>query len=295
MTLGETRLIYGLTVNNNPSVQDVWNSTPAWRFPAATSAVAVTPAASPVIDGLLAQQVGGIGAYGFWNNMIYAEASVYRSNRKGITRPLSAGTTVSPVTNNAVPYWRVALQRQWSKHSLAFGTYGIVVDIFPGDATSGPTDRFTDTAFDAQYEYVSDRHIVTAQATWIHERQKWDASFPLGNTENRKDFLNTFRVNADYYYRSGHGTVGGTVAYFSTTGKRDRTLYAPEQIAGSRKGSPDSVGFILEADYLPWDKWKLSVQYTIYDQFNGASTNYDGFCRNASDNNTLYFLVWVAF
>lgn len=38
---------------------------------------------------------------------------------------------------------------------------------------------------------------------------------------------------------------------------------------------------------------KISLQYTIYNKFNGASSNYDGFGRDASDNNTLYALVWA--
>ena len=42
-------LTYGLTLNNNPAVQDVWNTSPAWRFPSATSAAAVTPSKSHLI------------------------------------------------------------------------------------------------------------------------------------------------------------------------------------------------------------------------------------------------------
>jgi frataxin-like iron-binding protein CyaY len=33
----ETSLIYGISVNNNPTVQDLWNSTPAWGFPYAAA------------------------------------------------------------------------------------------------------------------------------------------------------------------------------------------------------------------------------------------------------------------
>ena len=40
---------------------------------------------------------------------------------------------------------------------------------------------------------------------------------------------------------------------------------------------------------------RLGVQYTRYDKFNGASRNYDGSGRNASDNNTLFFYVWAAY
>ena len=38
----------------------------------------------------------------------------------------------------------------------------------------------------------------------------------------------------------------------------------------------------------PWEKIKISLQYVIYNKFNGAQSNYDGSGRNASDNNTLY-------
>ncbi len=39
----------------------------------------------------------------------------------------------------------------------------------------------------------------------------------------------------------------------------------------------------------------LALQYTLYTEFNGARRNYDGFGRNASDNNTLYAVFWIAF
>ncbi|MBU6469493.1 MAG: cytochrome C, partial [Gammaproteobacteria bacterium] len=61
-------LVWGLTLNNNPTVQDVWNSTPAWGFPYISSAVAPTPSASPLIAGPLAQNVAGVGAYAWLNN-----------------------------------------------------------------------------------------------------------------------------------------------------------------------------------------------------------------------------------
>lgn len=293
--LGDANVVYGFTLNNNPTVQDVWNTTPAWGYPWAASAVAQMPAASTVIDGVLAQQVSGIGTYAFWNNLIYGEMSIYWSNRTGITRPLGAGTTIETVVHGAIPYWRLAFQHQWGRHSVAVGTYGMVADIFPGDATSGPTDRFTDTAFDAQYQYISKEHIFSAQSTWIHEKQLWEASFPLGNTANRTDFLNTFKVNANYHYKSSIGLVGGTVAYFSTTGSKDVGIYAPEEITGSRTGRPNSDGIIFQVDYVPWDKWKFSLQYTLYNKFNGAASNYDGFGRGASDNNTFYAVVWILF
>jgi hypothetical protein len=48
-------------------------------------------------------------------------------------------------------------------------------------------------------------------------------------------------------------------------------------------------------DYLPWLNTKLQTQYIGYQKFNGGTTNYDGSGRSASNNNTLYMLVWIAF
>ena len=53
-TVCEKDLIFGVTVNNNPTVEDVWNSTPAFSFPYASSNFAPTPAAATLIDNTLA-------------------------------------------------------------------------------------------------------------------------------------------------------------------------------------------------------------------------------------------------
>ncbi|MCX5870171.1 MAG: cytochrome C [Deltaproteobacteria bacterium] len=293
--IGGKHLLYGLSLNNAPAVEDVWNSTPIWGFPYAASAVAPTPAVGTVIDGALAGQMGGIGPYVFWNDLLYAGATVYRTTNDGITRPFGAGKNPDTVTDGAVPYWRVALQHYWNKQSIEVGTYGLVADIFPGGGSSGPTDKFTDTAVDAQYQIIGDQHLFTFQTSLIHERQDLESSFDLGLSANQFNSLDAFKVNGKYYYRSSYGDIGGALAYFSTTGDMDALLYAPDQIGGSRNGSPDSNGFILELDYVLMTKYKFSLQYTLYDKFNGAKSNYDGFGRDATDNNTLYLLVWMMF
>ena len=294
-SIGNTPLVYGLTINNNPTVQDAWNTSSAWRFPFASSAVANTPAAKPIIDGGLAQQVGGAGVYGFWDNLLYGEVTVYRTTRRGLTRPLGAGTTADTTVDGIVPYWRVALQKVFGQHSISGGAYGLVADVYPAGNAGGATDRFTDSALDLQYQFIGSKHIASIQATWIHERQDWEASFPLGYTANSSDDLDTFRINGNYYYRSRLGLVGGTVAYFSTTGRADPLLYAAAPATGSASGNPESRGFIFEASYLPRENIKISLQYILYDKFNGGRSNYDGFGADASDNNTLYLVAWFLF
>src|SRR6266581_3940275 len=65
-TVLSKRATLGLSANNNPTVQDVWNSTPAWGFPYGSSAVAPAPGAATLIDGTLGQQVAGLTAYTMW-------------------------------------------------------------------------------------------------------------------------------------------------------------------------------------------------------------------------------------
>ena len=83
---------------------------------------------------------------------------------------------------------------------------------------------------------------------------------------------------------------------FSTTGTSDKVMYASgTAVLGSASGNPATRGAMVELDFLPWLNTKLGVQYTAYTRFNGASSNYDGFGRHASDNNTVYLFIWIAF
>jgi hypothetical protein len=73
-TLFDQDLTYGVTLNNNPTVQDVWNTTPAWGYPFFSAFLGPTPAAHPLISSF-GQQVVGAGGYLWWNHMVYAEIS----------------------------------------------------------------------------------------------------------------------------------------------------------------------------------------------------------------------------
>lgn len=287
-TLASRNLIYGLTLNNNPTVQDVWNSTPAWGFPYTSSAVAPAPAAATLIDGGLGGEVAGLGAYGFYNNLVYGEFTVYRSAQQGGPHPPDA--SASGVISHVAPYWRLALQRQWMSQYLEIGTYGLYTKLYQ-TGISGLTNKYTDIAFDAQYEYNMNNTYITAHATYIHEKQDLDAEFEEGvRAESYK--LNSFRANANIYFLRKYAFV---LAYFDISGDKNTLFYTPDPIDGSRTGKPNSNGIIAQVDYLPWYNTRFSLQYVIYNNFNGASNNYDGYDRKASDNNTLYLLAWLNF
>ena len=82
-TLGSTDLLYGLMINNDPTVGDVWNSTPAWGYPWFSSDSAPSPTAGPLIEGALSEDVLGLGVYAMWDNHLYVGFSVYRSLHVG--------------------------------------------------------------------------------------------------------------------------------------------------------------------------------------------------------------------
>jgi hypothetical protein len=297
-------LTYGLSLNNNPTVQDLWNTTPGWGYPFTGSNANVSPLAGTAIDGAFAQDVAGLTGYLLWDESVYAELGGYRSAKQGTTNALTGGAgpldgTASNVMSGLAPYWRVAYEHNWDRHSIEAGLYGAEFRLYPGAGAPlrGPLNRFKDVAEDVQYQFIGEETLVTVAGTRIHENMTLDASFASGASANPSNDLTTTRVWATYYYRR---RIGGTVGYFSTTGSTDSALYPPNAPGGpgvvtSANGSPDTRGWIAEVNYLPWLNVKLTAQYTWYSKFNGAGSNYDGAGRNASDNNTLYLILWFAY
>ena len=284
-------LLFGVTLHNNPTVQDVWNTVPAWGFPFMGSEVAPAPAASTVIDGGLEQQVAGLGAYSLYDNTLYAEFTAYRSAPQGTTEPLDA--TATNVTKGVIPYWRVALQHAWPSTYGMIGTYGFAAHLYP-DGVSGPTNDYTDAAVDAQVEHKSGIGMWIGRAAFIHERETlaaFLAAAPPGAVSLHEN-LSTLRTNLTFQPNLHYSLTGG---YFQTTGTSDPILFAPASVTGSRTGSPNSRGGVGELAINPWQNTRLAVQYQFYSQFNGASSDYDAAGRKASDNNTLFLYLWLAF
>ncbi len=287
--LADESFTYGLTLNNNPSMQDIWNSTPSWRFPYTSSSVSPNPMAATLIEGGLAQSVAGLGVYSLWNNLIYTEITLYRSAQQGAQNPPDTSST--SVLKSVAPYWRLALQKQWETFYLELGTYGLSANLYP-TGIAGLTNQYTDVGFDLNIEKVIADNMFTAHGSWIHESRTLDAAFTTGSAVNQSGSLDSFRLVGNYYL---HSQIGFSLGYFSITGDGDALLYAPESVNGSINGTPNSSGFIFEFDYLPWYNTKLAVQYVAYSKFNGNSDNYDGQGRAASDNNNLYLSCWIAF
>ena len=306
-TIGPFDVIYGITANNNPTVQDLWNTTPAWSFPYAVSTIAPTPGARTTIEGAFAAHVGGVGAYVFINDMLYLELSGYRTLSFNAQNALGADPFGAPGLFDGIsPYWRVAFEPQWGRHSLMVGAFGMDFKVHPwldtsfatwSTATIPQTDRYADVGFDSQYQYQGDNYWLTLRGSLIREYQRLDASFATGASANPTNELNSLRVQGSIAY-GGNNRFVFTGQYFNIWGTSDAGLYGG--LAAGSLGldpSPNSNGYIAEIAYIPfgttaapgwpWFNARIALQYTWYDKFEGTTIG-------AHNNNTLFLHAWFA-
>lgn len=285
-------LLWGVTLNNGPTVADPWNSTPAWGFPYNRSPLAPTPMATTMVDGALLQRAAGIGTYALWNEMLYAEVDAYQGLSTANLKTLGQDPDSGDQTTSVIPYARLAWMKDWTNHHAEIGAYALTGNVLPGGNQSlGFGVQTTDTAFDANYQYIFDpakaaSDMISAHATYIHEDSSIDgAAQPLFASLHHS--LDTVRFDLSYTLAA---TITPTIQYFRTTGSSDATYWA------TPNGSPNADGMIFEVAYVPWGKpdspfpnmnLRLAVQYVDYFSFDGSTTN-------ASNNNNFYFSLWAA-
>ena len=298
--------ILGVTVNNNPTVQDVWNTTPAWGFPQVSSSLG--PQFSPpstFIEGAMAGRVAGTGAYAFWNDALYLELSGYQAMSSRFQTTLGQPDVASSSgLKTMAPYWRLAYEPTWGDHSLMIGTFGMAAQVFPMRINDYGTDRITDLGFDAQYQFSGEMNAFTVKAATIFERQSLNSSFAQGSSSNLINKLRSTKVSASWVYDHTYSLSAGI---FDVAGSADTSLYAAGADPSSTMGigRPNGRGLVFDVSYLPfshggpsvwpWFNSRIGVQYTQYLKLYGASANFDGIGHSASDNNTLYLYGWVAF
>jgi hypothetical protein len=295
-----TDAVAGISLNNNPTVQDLWNSTPAWAYPYIGSGLAPGPSTSPLISGALAQVALGATAYTMIHDHLYLEAGAYR----GLSDHWLGNVGLYPDSNihmdGAAPYWRAAYQftRGEQAHYFSFGTFGLSAKLQP-DPSVPQTDRYTDFGFDGVYQYTpaDGPGSLNINASVIHEKQQLDATFAAGGANNATNHLTSVAADLTYAWQQ---TYAASVGLFNTTGSTDPTYFG-----FGTSGTPDTRGYIAMLEWVPFgkkDSWarpwvnvRLGIQYTGYTRFDGGTSNYDGTGRSASDNNTLFLFYWLAF
>ena len=298
-------LTLGLTINNNPTVQDPYNSTPAWGYPFYASDLEPAPGASTLLGGGLAGTVTGVTAYAWYNEHLYLEAGAYGAQSPWLSYRL--GTEGGPASNNLMPYVRAAYEWDWGTNAAWVGGTLLHANLNPMLGTG--QDSFTDYAIDGGYQFLgTGKNSLTVQGILIHENQNLTATAADYNAGNGTNVganygLNTINVSAQSWYEN---TYGLTAAWFAGFGSNNVLLYqGGDDLNGFANNSPNYNGFSLEADWVPfgsdnswgkpWANLKLGARYEFYTDFNGASSNYTGLGRNASDNNTLLLYAWTIF
>jgi hypothetical protein len=294
--IGGHTLLWGITANNNPTVQDVWNTTPAWSFPYISSELAPMPTATPFINQVYAQEVAGLSAYGFLDDTFYFEFGGYRPLSTTAQTTLGIDTTGQSRISGVAPYWRIAAEKNIGNHSWEIGTFGLASQVVPMNIPGAGTDSFTDIGVDTQYQYLGDPHSVTFRGAWIHENHNTSASQSLGLASNGNDQLQYLNASLSYIYDHSWSLTAGRLQVGGTS---DAALY------GTATGSPNSAGWIFELAYLPfshggpsywpWLNFRVGLQYTRWEKFNGATADIDGMGRSAGDNNTLFLYIWTMF
>ena len=302
LTLAGSPVIWGVSLNNNPTVTDTFNTAPAWQYPYTAPDLAPGAPAAPMLVGGLAGQVVGLTTYLQFNNGLYAEAGGYRTLSPTFLADVNAD--YDGRIAGIAPYGRVAYTWNVPSGNVELGAFalhaarGLAGTDAAGNviAIPGPTDKFTDLGLDVSYQFLNGGdHVVTVNALYVAERQRLDATHVAGDSSNLHDSLQALNIDAAYWYRNTWGAVLGG---FANNGSSDLALYGND-------GSPNTQGGMAELIWTPFgksDSWaqpyanlRIGLQYTWYTRFSGRVTNVDDAGRRASDNDTLYLYAWVLF
>ena len=292
--LGGHGVVGGMTINNNPTVSDLWNSTSVWSFPYAGSDFAPTPSNAPVIYDGVSETVLGPTFYAMVDDHFYIEAGGFKSLSDSMLGKVGLTADDNSHVDGFAPYWRAAVQFNNGPHYVSVGMLGLNVKQKP-DPAAAETNTFNDFGFDATYQHTAaDSSNLQANLAFVHEKRHLNAAVAAGEAANADSSLDSLRGDVTWTYKQ---TWVAALGLFDVSGSTDTTLYGPN-------GKPDSDGYLVQLEYVPFGKvnspyrpWlnvRVGLQYTGYSKFDGASSNYDGTGRNASDNNTLFGFLWVA-
>jgi len=198
------------------------------------------------------------------------------------------------------------LQHSVGAHTMMMGTYGMAAKVIPYYSSGFGANSYVEYNADANYSYMmDDSNMLMAMVKYTHDSMSMGASQAQNFSSNNSNYLDSVMMMGMWTYQQ---TYNLSIGWNYMKGSSDMALYngalnyagTVNAITGSANGSPNTNSFLFEADYVPFGKGsfaadpylnvRLSVQYWAYTQFNGATSNYDGAGRNASDNNTLYFV-----
>lgn len=265
------QLDFGISVNNEPGVQDLWNTNAVWS----PSALAVFSLGVPLADRLLSAQVVGASAYAMVNDFLYVEAGGYTSLPTDVQRGIGRYIPGIMSIDGGAPYWRIALQHQWGGHYFSIGHFGLQTDLvgskdlwglpFTGALLSG-SKSFSDLGLDATYQYLANPdHIFEFKGRYIRETSTGSEIILLSVIPQPKigNTSESFNLNAAYTWSQ---TLGASVGYnrYIDAGRMfnfdssSYSLYDLEYLTTELSYTPFGK---TNSPAAPWANLRLSLAY----------------------------------
>jgi hypothetical protein len=264
---GEHMAILGVSLNNNPGVQDPFNTLPAWAFPYIASNVAPGPGASTILDEAFGQKATGLVGYAQLDGMWYGELGTYRMQSLTVQKDFGiAGGDRDPGALRAPIYARLAARKSLASSSMEAGVV-LFSTGYQADRSVPDVAHVRDLGFDASYRWTSGSgDTVTVLGNVIRETQ-------TGAN------LTEYTVNGSYFWAKSWGATlqrfGVNAPGLGSRGTRMQLDWTP---FGTRTPSGG-----IDANL------RLGLQLTAYGKLDGATGSV------ANDANSLYLFGWLAF
>jgi hypothetical protein len=281
--LGDRDLVWGVTLNNSPGVQDPVDALPAWGFgaPGIGNAFSGTRTGSLLnkYQGGLAHRVLGLSGYAFVDNRGYFELGSYKSMTPAAQHKLGVPDGDPGKLDNTL-YYRAAWLHDMKTQFYSVGLVGLSTKL-DGNRT-GISDRVNDVGLDASYMYLGTReHMVQVRANYILERRNYGQAkqtppFLPAVTSQSKGSVREKTIAGTYVF---HNTWGITAGRTWAKTNEDLALFWPY---GTSNSSFSYIGpfwnvWGKEGDSVPIGM-NLQVGAAAYrfDRFNGSRTEVFG-------------------
>ncbi|UTH75815.1 hypothetical protein [Chromobacterium sp. IIBBL 290-4] len=287
-----TPIEWMLSYSDAPLLQDHWDLPSSPRAPiwqALPAQWGILPPATLLEAGFAPQTMGPSAQVWLGANW-HLEAADLHYQGTSLSLFGATGSELNRVQGEA-PYWRLSFADNWGGRALELGIFGLrahlSTDPFSEDASS---DLYRDAGVDMQFTWGDDARSISTQAYWIREQVNWDAAHLGYDHQSPVSEQTSWQWKTAYWYQQRYGAA---LSWFRVDGSANNLIYTRH--GRPRLRSPATSGYVAELDYAPSRDWMIGLQHTAYRSFMGASRNYDGFGRDASDNNSTYLFIARAF
>ncbi|NNM51163.1 MAG: hypothetical protein HKM02_02910 [Pseudomonadales bacterium] len=286
---------YGVTLNNSPGMEDLWQNTPTWGYPfihPSGSPAGGANAANAFMAHGLGGAVAGLGAYTMIDNHYYADFTLYRSTS---TQSWNLTNAAPGQFNGLAPYGRLAYQTDIGNGDIEIGGWFMAANLtntggLNNTGLGSPSDRTVDRAIDLQYELPMGNDELVVHSSYVHE------SDDMRSTNSGMAYLNSFKLQGEMHFNNKQSvglmltrsTGTNNDASFNIT-NYDMPVNQTNLPPGAAFISPQSTAWVAQYYFLPWENVQLGAQYWMFTKYNGNSGyNYNNGDAHANDTAMLY-------